>query len=83
MSKAKSVCWFKGKTSDLSGEEMLKHELAVQIGFRMFIWACFNILYAMCMKNGLIDESYAFDFSLEKGYGFAIDWFGYEYNRST
>ena len=51
---------------------MLKHELAVQIGIRMSYLVDASEFYTEVYEEGLIDESYAYDFSLEKGFGFAL-----------
>ena len=61
----------KAKETNLSGEEMLKHELAVQIGLECLFGRA-SEFYTDVYENGLIDESFAYDFSLEKGFGFAL-----------
>ncbi|PKC52507.1 M16 family metallopeptidase [Rhizophagus irregularis] len=50
---------------------MLKHELSVQIGLECLFGRASDF-YTKVYEAGLIDESYAYDFSLEKGFGFAI-----------
>jgi len=69
--KPKMYVGLKAKQVDLSGEEMLKHELAVQIGVECLFGRA-SSFYTDVYENGLIDESYGYDFSLEKGYGFAL-----------
>ena len=69
--KPKVYIGLKAKQVDLSGEEMLKHELAVAIALECLFGRA-STLYTHLYEGGLIDESYAFDFSLEKGYGFAL-----------
>ncbi|KGR91188.1 zinc protease [Ureibacillus massiliensis 4400831 = CIP 108448 = CCUG 49529] len=69
--KPKVYVGFKAKQTDLSGEEMLKHELSVQIGLECLFGRASDF-YTKVYEAGLIDESYAYDFSLEKGFGFAI-----------
>lgn len=50
---------------------MLKHELAIQIGLEC-IFGRASDFYTDVYEGGLIDETFAYDFSLEKGYGFAL-----------
>ena len=69
--KPKVYVGLKAKQVDLSGEEMLKHELAVQIGVECLFGRA-SSFYTDVYENGLIDESYGYDFSLENGYGFAL-----------
>ena len=69
--KPKVYIGLKAKQVGLSGEEMLKHELAVAIALECLFGRA-STLYTHLYEGGLIDESYAFDFSLEKGYGFAL-----------
>ena len=69
--KPKVYIGLKAKQVDLSGEEMLKHELAVAIALECLFGRA-STLYTHLYEGGLIDESYAFDFSLEKGFGFAL-----------
>ena len=69
--KPKVSIGLKAKESDFSGEEMMKHELSVQIGLECLFGRA-SSFYTDVYDNGLIDESYSFDFSLEKGYGFAM-----------
>lgn len=61
----------KAKETNLQGEEMLKHELAVQIGLESLFGRA-SQFYTDVYEHGYIDESFAYDFSLEKGYGFAL-----------
>lgn len=69
--KPKVYVGLKAKQVDLSGVEMLKHELAVQIGVECLFGRA-SSFYTDVYENGLIDESYGYDFSLENGYGFAL-----------
>ncbi|WP_339198246.1 pitrilysin family protein [Solibacillus sp. FSL R5-0449] len=69
--KPKVYVGLKAKQVGLSGEEMLKHELAVQIGVECLFGRA-SSFYTDVYENGLIDESYGYDFSLENGYGFAL-----------
>ncbi|MEO4053456.1 pitrilysin family protein [Solibacillus sp. CAU 1738] len=69
--KPKVYIGLKAKETDLSGEAMLKHELAVQIGLECLFGRASDF-YTHIYEEGLIDESYSYDFSLEKGYGFSL-----------
>ncbi|NLY81132.1 MAG: insulinase family protein, partial [Lysinibacillus sp.] len=55
----------------LSGEETLKHERAVQIALECLFGRA-AAFYTDVYEHGYIDESFAYDFSLEKGFGFAL-----------
>lgn len=61
----------KAKETNLSGENMLKHELAIQIGLECLFGRA-SVFYTDVYESGLIDESFAYDFTLEKGFGFAL-----------
>lgn len=61
----------KAKEVNLTGDAMLKHELAMSIALECLFGRASDF-YTNLYDNGLIDESYAFDFSLEKGYGFSL-----------
>lgn len=69
--KPKVYIGLKAKETSLSGREMLKHELSVQIALEL-IFGRTSSFYERVYDEGLIDESYAFDFTLEKGFGFAL-----------
>lgn len=69
--KPKVYIGLKAKEVNLSGEAMLKHELAAQIGLECLFGRA-SEFYTNLYDNGLIDESYGYDFTLEKGYGFAL-----------
>ncbi|UDK95881.1 insulinase family protein [Lysinibacillus sphaericus] len=69
--KPKVYMGLKAKDTNLSGREMLKHELSVQIALEL-IFGRTSSFYERVYDEGLIDESYAFDFTLEKGFGFAL-----------
>ena len=69
--KPKVYVGLKAKQTALSGEVMLKHELAVQIGLECLFGRASDF-YTKVYEEGIIDESYSFDFSLENGYGFAL-----------
>ncbi|MGE7093350.1 EF-P 5-aminopentanol modification-associated protein YfmH [Lysinibacillus sp. NPDC048646] len=69
--KPKLYIGLKAKETGLSGREMLKHELSVQIALELIFGRTSNF-YERVYDEGLIDESYAFDFTLENGFGFAM-----------
>jgi predicted Zn-dependent peptidase len=69
--KPKIYVGFKAKEVGLSGADMLKHELAVQIAFEC-VYGRTTDFYTSLYEEGIIDETYSFDFSLEQGYGFAL-----------
>ena len=69
--KPKVYVGLKAKETSLKGVEMLKHELAVQIGLECLFGRA-SSFYTDIYEGGLIDESYSYDFSLEQGYGFAM-----------
>ncbi|MFY0517212.1 EF-P 5-aminopentanol modification-associated protein YfmH [Lysinibacillus sp. UGB7] len=69
--KPKLYIGLKAKETGLSGRDMLKHELAVQIALELIFGRTSNF-YERVYDEGLIDESYAFDFTLENGFGFAM-----------
>jgi predicted Zn-dependent peptidase len=69
--KPKVNVGLKSKKVELQGSDMLKHELAVQIGLEC-AYGRSSDFYTNIYEEGLIDETYSFDFSLEKGFGFAL-----------
>ncbi|MFY3793333.1 EF-P 5-aminopentanol modification-associated protein YfmH [Ureibacillus sp. MALMAid1270] len=69
--KPKVYIGLKAKETNLSGDAMLKHELSVQIGLECLFGRASDF-YTNVYESGLIDESYAYDFSLEQGFGFAL-----------
>lgn len=69
--KPKVYVGLKAKETSLQGEAMMKHELAIQLALELMFGRSSDF-YVQAYENGLIDESYAFDFTLEKGYGFAL-----------
>jgi predicted Zn-dependent peptidase len=69
--KPKVYVGLKAKETSLQGEDMLKHELAVQLSLELAFGRASDF-YNEAYEQGWIDESYSFDFTLEKGFGFAI-----------
>ncbi len=68
--KPKVNVGLKSKKVNLQGSDMLKHELALQIGLEC-AYGRASDFYTEIYEQGLIDETYSFEFSLEKGFGFA------------
>ena len=69
--KPKVYVGLKSKEVELQGKDMLKHELAVQIALEC-AYGRASDFYTNIYEQGLIDETYNFDFTLEKGFGFAL-----------
>lgn len=69
--KKKAYVSFKAKETSLQGRDMLKHELAVQLALDL-MYGRSSDFYEDIYQKGWIDESYSYDFSLEKGFGFAM-----------
>ncbi len=69
--KPKVYVGLKAKEVELQGAEMQKHELAVQIALDC-VYGRTTKFYTDIYEEGLIDESYSYDFTLEKGFGFAM-----------
>ncbi|MFX3674042.1 MAG: EF-P 5-aminopentanol modification-associated protein YfmH [Paenisporosarcina sp.] len=69
--KPKVYIGLKAKETSLQGEEMLRHELAVQLTLELAFGRASDF-YFNAYEKGWVDESYSFDFTLEKGFGFAI-----------
>lgn len=69
--KKKAYVSFKAKETSLQGRDMLKHELAIQLALDL-MYGRSSDFYEDIYQKGWIDESYSYDFSLEKGFGFAM-----------
>jgi len=69
--KPKVYLGIKAKETTLQGEEMMIHEMAIQLSLEL-IFGRSSDFYVEAYEKGWIDESYVFDFTLEKGFGFAI-----------
>ena len=68
---SKCLVGIKAKHVDQSGAEMLKHELTINIIFD-FLFGKSSENYQELYSKGLIDETFSFDYSQEKGFGFAM-----------
>lgn len=69
--KPKILYGIKASNTDISGDEMLNYELAMQVAVEM-IFGRSSGFYQEIYENGWIDESYSADFSMEQGYGFTM-----------
>ena len=71
VTKPKLAYGLKCTKTDVSGEEMLIQELASELVLDI-LFGRSSDFYTDAYKNGLIDESYSYSFSLENGFGFAM-----------
>lgn len=69
--KPKVFVGVKPEVVNLSGPQMLKHELAAQLAYEL-LFGRTSDFYHHAYEKGLIDESYSFDYSLENGFGYAL-----------
>lgn len=69
--KPKVFVGIKPENLDLSGADMLKHELSAQLAYEL-LFGRTSDFYHHAYENGWIDESYSFDYSLENGFGYAL-----------
>ncbi|MBS4217684.1 insulinase family protein [Bacillus sp. FJAT-49711] len=60
----------KGKKVDQTGRDMLKHELAINIIFEL-LFGKSSDNYEELITSGLIDDTFQYDYTLERGFGFA------------
>lgn len=68
---SKCLVGIKALNNRLSGEQMLKHELTINVLLDLLFGKSsenYNSLYS----EGLIDETFSFDYTLENGFGFAM-----------
>ncbi|MFC4409155.1 EF-P 5-aminopentanol modification-associated protein YfmH [Chungangia koreensis] len=69
--KPKMFVGLKAAQTDLSGNDMLKNELSIQLTLDL-LFNRSSDFYTEAYEKGWIDESFAYDFTLENGFGFAI-----------
>ncbi|MGM0846700.1 MAG: EF-P 5-aminopentanol modification-associated protein YfmH [Bacillota bacterium] len=67
----KCLVGVKAVSTDQQGSEMLKHELSMNIALDMLFGKSSENYFSL-YNEGLIDETFHFDFTQEKGFGFAI-----------
>ncbi|MCR2820653.1 EF-P 5-aminopentanol modification-associated protein YfmH [Lederbergia panacisoli] len=60
----------KGKNVDQSGRDMLKQELAINIIFEL-LFGKSSENYEDLITSGIIDDTFQYDYTLERGFGFA------------
>lgn len=68
---SKCLVSLKATNTDLQGEEMLKQELTTNVLLEL-LFGRSSENYDKLYSSGLIDESFSFDFTQEKGFGFAM-----------
>lgn len=71
VSKPKVSFGMKCTKTDLVGKEMLGQELSSDLVLDI-LFGRSSTFYTEAYEKGLIDESYSYSFSLEKGFGFAM-----------
>ena len=62
---------FKETRPDRQGKELLMRELAVEVLLQLMFGPS-SANYEQLYNNGLIDDSFSFDYSAEKGFGFTL-----------
>ncbi|WP_078595653.1 EF-P 5-aminopentanol modification-associated protein YfmH [Evansella clarkii] len=67
----KSLTGFKDKRPDKQGTDLLKHELSIQLLLEMMFGQS-SENYQKLFDEGLIDDSFSFDYSGEYGFGFSV-----------
>ncbi len=67
----KCLVGFKEKEQTKQGKELLKHELSINILLDLMLGQS-SSNYETLYNQGLIDDSFSFDYSAEKGFGFSI-----------
>jgi predicted Zn-dependent peptidase len=68
---SKCLVSVKATDTEKQGEEMLKQELTTNVLLEL-IFGRSSDNYETLYSNGLIDESFSFDYTQEKGFGFAM-----------
>lgn len=69
--KPKVIYGIKSNNVNISGEEMLNYELAMQVAIEL-VFGRTSAFYQDVYDKGLVDESYSADYSMENGYGFTM-----------
>ncbi|MBY0099271.1 EF-P 5-aminopentanol modification-associated protein YfmH [Mesobacillus maritimus] len=67
----KCIVGIKAPSSTLQGQEMLKKELSINIMLDI-LFGKSSVGYTELYNEGLIDDSFSYDFSQELGFGFAM-----------
>ncbi|MGG4488997.1 EF-P 5-aminopentanol modification-associated protein YfmH [Metabacillus idriensis] len=68
---SKCLVGLKAKQADRSGDELLKHELCMNLILDM-VFGKSTDTYTHLYENGLIDDTFSFDYTEESGFGFAM-----------
>lgn len=68
---SKCLIGFKNKRNNRNGNDLLKHELSIQLLLEMMFGQS-GENYQKLYDEGLIDDTFSFDYSGEKGFGFSI-----------
>ncbi|WP_113929955.1 pitrilysin family protein [Bacillus sp. P14.5] len=67
----KCLVGVKAVNTDLQGKDMLRHELSMNIALDMLFGKSSENYFSL-YNDGLIDETFHYDFTQESGFGFAI-----------
>ncbi|REB09815.1 insulinase family protein [Sporosarcina sp. BI001-red] len=70
VSKPKLMVGTKCRNTDMSGKEMLSRELASDVTLDI-LFGRSSEFFTQAYNDGLIDESFSYEFNLENGFGFA------------
>src|SRR5690554_1712742 len=68
---SKCLIGFKDKNVARNGDDLLKHELSIQILLEMMFGQS-SENYQKLYEEGLIDDTFSFDYSGEQGFGFSV-----------
>ncbi|MBM7701931.1 EF-P 5-aminopentanol modification-associated protein YfmH [Metabacillus iocasae] len=68
---SKCLVGIKAKHPMRSGEDMLKHELSINVMLD-YLFGKSSAYYEELYSEGLIDETFSYDYTEEQGFGFAI-----------
>ncbi|WP_313891205.1 EF-P 5-aminopentanol modification-associated protein YfmH [Psychrobacillus sp.] len=69
--KPKVIFGIKSNNTHLSGLDMLNYEISMQVAIEL-VFGRTSAFYQNVYEQGLIDESYSADFSMEQEYGFSM-----------
>ncbi|MEK3808871.1 pitrilysin family protein [Bacillus sp. FSL H8-0547] len=68
---SKCLVGLKAKQADRSGEELMKHELSMNLILDM-VFGKSSEKYTELYESGLIDDTFSYDYTEESGFGFAM-----------
>ena len=69
--KPKVIFGIKSNNVNISGEEMLHYELSMQVAIEL-LFGRTSSFFQNAYEQGLIDESYSADYTMENGFGFSM-----------